>query len=117
MKHLLATLLFILPVHSHTNDFNIVVNGKCDVFSYNTRQRVKCVVIDLGDGGYVTNVNDNQVYINESIDKMYINGKECNVPSIKSNNAAVSSICMSTPDLYTVVMPIRSEFEGNANYY
>ena len=104
MKYLLAPLLFILPAHSHTHD--IVVNGICDVFSYDKKERVKCIVIDFGDGGYVTNVNDNQIYINEGTNKMYINGVECIVPSIKSNRAAVSSICKSSSNLYTIVMPI-----------
>lgn len=106
MKYLLAPFLFFTPaVNSHTNHFNIVVNGTCDVFSYDTKEKFKCIVIDFGDGGYVTNVDDNQIYVNESTDKMYINGTECMIPSIKSNRAAVSSICTSTPDLYTIVMP------------
>lgn len=110
MKYLLSSFLlsaFILPVSSHTNHYDIVINGTCDVFSGNDRYRVKCIVIDFGDGGYVTNIEENQIYINETTDKMYINGKECLIPSIKSNTGAVSSICTSSPDLYTVVMPIR----------
>lgn len=98
----LMPLLFI-PVHN--TYYNTVVNGTCDVFSYDQKERVKCIVIDFGDGGYVTNVNDNQIYINEGTNKMYINGVECIVPSIQSNRAAVSSICKSSPDLYTIVMP------------
>lgn len=93
----------LTPVHNH--HLNTVVNGTCDVFSYNDKQRVKCVVIDFGDGGYVTNVNGNQIYINEGTNKMYINGTECMMPSIKSNRAAASSICTSRPDVYTIVMP------------
>jgi len=106
MKFLLAPFLFFIPpAQSHSPEFSIVINGTCDVFSYDDKQKVNCIVIDFGDGGYVTNVNDDQIYVNENTDKMYINGTECVIPSIKSNRAAVSSICTSSPDLFTIVMP------------
>lgn len=112
---LASTLLCFLgsPVQSHPDDMvDVVINGVCDVMSNSNRYRTKCIVIDFGDGGYVTNIEDKQVYINESTNKMYINGAECLIPKIKSNSAAVSSICASSPDFYTLVMPIRSQLGG-----
>ena len=107
---LLFTSVSLRSTPVHNNHLNTVVNGTCDVFSYNDKQRVKCIVIDFGDGGYVTNVNDDQIYVNEGTNKMYINGTECMIPSIKSNRAAVSSICTSSPDAYTIVMPTINTF-------